>query len=62
MSDPSDRKCPKCGARLKVERADHHLTGQEKLICPLHGSVGRFDDDRRGVYGRHREEIEDEDD
>lgn len=54
MTELTQYKCPKCGARLKVERIDHHLAGHEKLICPLQGSVGRFDD------GRNREEIEDE--
>ena len=62
MSDPTDRKCPKCGARLRVERVDHHLAGNEKLICPQHGNIGRLDDDRRSVYGRRRDEIEDDDD
>lgn len=33
------RKCPRCGARLTVERIDHHLTGQERLFCPRHGEV-----------------------
>lgn len=43
---PSERKCPKCGARLAVERVDHHLSGSEKLLCPKHGPVGYLDDNR----------------
>lgn len=57
MTDPTNRRCPKCGARLKVERVDHHLGGNERLLCPQHGTVGRLDDDRRRGYGRYREEF-----
>jgi len=61
MSDPN-RKCPKCGARLKIERVDHHLAGHERLVCPQHGTVGHLDDNRGRVYSRHRDETDEEDD
>lgn len=57
-----DRKCPRCGARLRVERVDHNLAGNEKLVCPQHGTVGHLNDDQSRVYGRHRERDYDHDD
>ena len=40
--DTRHRLCPKCGARLTVERMDHYLTGHERVFCPVHGEVGRL--------------------
>lgn len=55
-----ERKCPKCGARLRVERVDHNLSGHEKLICPHHGTVGHLDDNAHRVYGSHRQDDDDD--
>lgn len=44
------RTCPRCGARLTLERLDHHLIGQERLFCPKHGEVGSLAKPRAGDY------------
>ncbi|HLY06070.1 MAG TPA: hypothetical protein VKR31_10005 [Rhizomicrobium sp.] len=62
MAEPTDRRCPKCGARITVERVDHHFSGDERLICPQHGIVGYLDDRRGGVYSRHQDTMDDNDD
>jgi hypothetical protein len=58
MTDALLRKCPKCGARLRAERVDHQLTGQERLFCPQHGEVGRLRQTRPHDYRDHRPDPE----
>ncbi|HEX4079285.1 MAG TPA: hypothetical protein VHX61_10500 [Rhizomicrobium sp.] len=46
----TERRCPKCGTRLSVERLDHQLSGQERVFCPVHGEVGRLNPVRARDY------------
>jgi hypothetical protein len=56
----AERRCPKCGARLTIERLDHHLTGHERMFCPRHGEIGTLQAMTARDYERTRYEADDD--
>lgn len=41
--------CPKCGAELGVERSGVEISGDDNLVCPVHGAVMKVQELRDSI-------------
>jgi transposase len=60
MPELSEQRCPRCGGRLTIARADHHLGGHEWLYCPIHGNIRRLHARTEPVLDDDADELEEE--
>jgi hypothetical protein len=49
--------CGKCGSELSVQKTDTEPKPDDRVVCPIHGDIGRFGEISAEAFARFSESI-----